>query len=127
METLYPASFMSSSNWFMSTEWTKEENKAFESALAMFDQESPDRWVHIAQMIPGKTVWDVMKKYEELIDDVKDIEEGRVPIPVYLASSFTLELVDNQNFDAYRKRSSRAGGTDQERKKGVPWTEEEHR
>ncbi|XP_050250696.1 transcription factor DIVARICATA-like [Quercus robur] len=127
METLYPASFMSSSNWFMSTEWTKEENKAFESALAMFDQESPDRWVHIAQMIPGKTVWDVMKKYEELIDDVKDIEEGRVPIPVYLASSFTLELVDDRNFDAYRKRSSRTGGTDQERKKGVPWTEEEHR
>lgn len=127
METLYPASFMSSSNWFMSTEWTKEENKAFESALAMFDQESPDRWVHIAQMIPGKTVWDVMKKYEELIDDVKDIEEGRVPIPVYLASSFTLELVDDRNFDAYRKRSSRAGGPDQERKKGVPWTEEEHR
>ncbi|KAK7842984.1 transcription factor divaricata [Quercus suber] len=111
----------------MSTEWTKEENKAFESALAMFDQESPDRWVHIAQMIPGKTVWDVMKKYEELIDDVKDIEEGRVPIPVYLASSFTLELVDDRNFDAYRKRSSRAGGPDQERKKGVPWTEEEHR
>lgn len=133
METLYPASFMSSSNLFdfvqssQSTEWTKEENKKFERALAIFDKDTPDRWTRVAEMIPGKTVYDVIKQYKELEDDVSDIEAGRVPIPGYLASSFTLELVDDRNFDAYRKKSSTARGPDQERKKGVPWTEEEHR
>jgi len=126
METLYPGS-----PWFLqvseSTEWTREENKKFESALAIFDEKTPDRWLKVAAMIPGKTVLDVIKQYEELENDVCDIEAGRVPIPGYLASSFTLELVDDCNFDAYRRKSSTARGPDQERKKGVPWTEEEHR
>ena len=126
METLYPGS-----PWFLqvseSTEWTREENKKFESALAIFDEKTPDRWLKVAAMIPGKTVFDVIKQYEELENDVCDIEAGRVPIPGYLTSSFTLELVDNCSFDAYRRKSSTARGPDQERKKGVPWTEEEHR
>lgn len=131
METLYPASYMSSSPWFaqvsQSTEWTREENKKFESALAIFDEKTPDRWMKVASLIPGKTVWDVIKQYQELEEDVCDIEAGRVPIPGYLTSSFTLELVDNCSFDAYRRKSSTARVPDQERRKGVPWTEDEHR
>ncbi|KAJ7964036.1 Transcription factor DIVARICATA [Quillaja saponaria] len=131
MEALYP-SFMSNSNWFVqdsySKEWTREENKKFESALAIYDKDTPDRWLKVAAMIPGKTVWDVIKQYKELEDDVSDIEAGRVPIPGYLTSSFTLELVEDRNYDdAYRKRSSEVKGSDQERKKGVPWTEDEHK
>lgn len=115
--------------WFsqesQSTEWTKEENKKFEIALAIFDERTPDRWLKVAEMIPGKTVFDVIKQYKELEDDVSDIEAGRVPVPGYLTSSFTLELVDDR--DPCRKRPLVARGTDHERKKGIPWTEEEHR
>lgn len=122
---------MSNSNWFIqpsqNTEWTREENKKFESALAIYDENTPDRWIKVAEMIPGKTVWDVIKQYKELEDDVSDIEAGLVPIPGYLTSSFTLELVENRNFEAYRRKPSTARSPDQERKKGVPWTEEEHR
>ena len=131
LETLYPPCFMSNSNWFVqeshSTEWTKEENKKFESALAIYDEDTPDRWLKVAAMIPGKTVFDVIRQYKELEEDVNEIEAGRVPIPGYLASSFTFELVHNQNYDGCRRRPANVRGSDQERKKGVPWTEEEHR
>lgn len=131
METLYPALCMSDSNWFLeesqSTSWTKEENKRFESALAIFSEGTPDRWRKVAAFIPGKTVYDVIKQYRELEADVNDIEAGKVPIPGYLSSSFTLELVSERDFDANRKRPVVPKSSDQERKKGVPWTEEEHR
>lgn len=107
------------------TEWTKEENKKFEIALAIYDERTPDRWLKVAAMIPGKTVFDVIKQYKELEEDVCEIEAGRVPVPGYLTSSFTLELVDDR--DPFRKRPPVAKASDHERKKGVPWTEEEHR
>ncbi|KAK9037089.1 hypothetical protein V6N11_022011 [Hibiscus sabdariffa] len=132
MEALFATSFMSNSDWFdqdisKNPYWTKEENKRFESALAIYGEDVPDRWIKVAAMIPGKTVSDVIKQYRELEEDVSDIESGRVPIPGYLTSSFTLEMVDNHDFDAFRKRPNGAKGPDHERKKGIPWTEEEHR
>ncbi|KAE8657600.1 Transcription factor DIVARICATA [Hibiscus syriacus] len=89
----------------------------------MSNLDVPDRWIKVAAMIPGKTVADVIKQYRELEEDVFDIESGRVPIPGYLTS----EMVDHHDSDAYGKRSSGVKGPDHERKKGVPWTEEEHR
>ncbi|GMI80829.1 hypothetical protein HRI_001752200 [Hibiscus trionum] len=133
MEALFSTSFMSNVDWFddhgesQNTYWTKEENKRFEHALAIYGEDVPDRWIKVAEMIPGKTVFDVIKQYRELEEDVSDIEAGRVPIPGYLGSSFTLELVDHHGFDGYRKRTNGGKGHDHERKKGVPWTEEEHR
>ncbi|KAL2333332.1 hypothetical protein Fmac_014545 [Flemingia macrophylla] len=129
-ETLYPTCFMSNSNWFSEEspcrEWTREENKKFESALAIYDKDTPDRWLRVAAMLPGKTVHDVIKQYRELEEDVSEIEAGRIPVPGYPTSSFTFEIVDNQCYDAYRKKPATVRSSDQERKKGVPWTEEEH-
>ncbi|XP_074287255.1 transcription factor DIVARICATA-like [Silene latifolia] len=136
MGAIYPTSsmFNPQHNWFFeggckSTIWTKEENKKFESALAIFDENTPDRWFKVASILPGKSVVDVMKQYEELIEDVSDIEAGLVPTPGYLTSAFTLDLVDDTRFDHLRKRSnaSLSRPSDHERKKGVPWTEDEHR
>ncbi|KAK9700058.1 hypothetical protein RND81_08G214500 [Saponaria officinalis] len=135
MGAIYPASLLTNSthNWLFeggckSTNWTKEENKKFESALAIYDEKTPNRWCKVAEMLPGKTVFDVMRQYEELIDDVSDIEAGLVPIPGYMSSTFTLDWVDNARFDAFRKRSvSLARPPEHDRKKGVPWTEDEHR
>jgi SHAQKYF class myb-like DNA-binding protein len=132
METLYMSSAIP--NWpsqqsnNSAGEWTREENKQFESALAIYGDDRPDRWIRVAEMIPGKSVFDVMKQYRELEEDVSDIEAGRVPIPGYLSSSFSFEFVDQRGFNAYRKKSLGGNkGSEHERKKGVPWTEEEHR
>ncbi|KAI3447761.1 hypothetical protein Pfo_004426 [Paulownia fortunei] len=138
MGLLTPASCLRTSNWLFEenkvTQWTAEENKRFENALALFDQDTPDRWHNVAAMIPGKTVSDVIKQYRELVEDVSDIEAGLIPIPGYTNNPFTLEWVSNQGYEGLKqlygpggKRNSSTRCSDQERKKGVPWTEEEHR
>ncbi|XP_062172007.1 transcription factor DIVARICATA-like [Alnus glutinosa] len=136
MEILSPAPYIPNANWLQeskSTKWTPAENKMFENALALFDKESPDRWHQVAAMIPGKTAGDVMKQYMELEVDVNNIEAGLVPIPGYTTSAFTLDWVNSHGYDGFRqsygiggKRSS-ATRPENERKKGVPWTEEEHK
>ncbi|CAN1173843.1 Transcription factor DIVARICATA [Linum perenne] len=132
MEALYPNFYDSSSSSQSSSEWSREENKAFESALAIYgDEHDPDRWMKVASLIPGKTVSDVIKQYRELEEDVCEIEAGRVPVPGYLSpSSFTLDLFDvgGGGGREYQKRPMGSTKTsDQGRKKGVPWTEDEHR
>ena len=138
IEIQSPASYLQNSNWLYQeskgTNWTLEENKQFENALALYDKDTPDRWLRIAATIPGKTVGDVMKQYRELEEDVSDIEAGLIPIPGYGSNSFTLEWVNNQGFGDLKqfysvggKRGASTRPSDQERKKGIPWTEEEHR
>nr|UPY89974.1 MYB transcription factor [Consolida ajacis] len=136
MEVVAPQSYCHSSDWLVgksniTSEWTHEENKLFEDALAIYERETPDRWQNIAALIPGKTVHDVMNQYKELVNDVSDIEAGLVPIPGYAAASFTLDMEKNGRFEhSYEtcgKRTSSARPPDQERKRGVPWTEQEHK
>ncbi|KAL1194054.1 Transcription factor DIVARICATA [Cardamine amara subsp. amara] len=129
--------------------WTVEENKRFEKALAFDDdKDNPETWFKIAASIPGKTVADVIKRYKELEDDVSDIEAGLIPIPGYDGDAsygtdggylFGLENSGygygyGCDYVVGGKRSSPAMADcfrppmpERERKKGVPWTEEEHR
>nr|UKB40115.1 MYB transcription factor [Adonis sutchuenensis] len=137
MEILTPQSYPSSNtNWLLednkiSSKWTQDENKLFEDALAIYDKDTPDRWQKIAAMIPGKTVVDVMNQYKELVNDVSDIEAGLIPIPGYTTSSFTLDWANSrtisQSYESNGKRGPSSRPNEQERKKGVPWTEEEHK
>lgn len=125
MATLYPqTAYTGMLPQSKSSKWTEEENKRFESALALVDERRPDRWDKVAEMIPGKSVTDVINQYKELVVDVSNIEAGLFPLPGYLTPSFTLELMENRGLDSLRKRGRTC---DQERKKGIPWTEEEHR
>lgn len=101
------------------TKWTNEQNTLFESALAIFDTETPDRWSDVAALVPGKSAIDIKNQYEKLKADINEIEAGLVPDPGYF------ELVDDDHsFGIFGKRPR---SFDQERRKGVPWTEEEHR
>jgi len=138
IEALSPASYLQNSNWLFQESkgggWTAEENKLFENALAYYDKDTPDRWMRVAAMIPGKTVGDVIQQYRELEEDVSVIEAGLIPVPGYTTSSFTLEWVNSQSYDEFKqfgsvggKRGASTRPSEQERKKGVPWTEEEHR
>ncbi|PHU03505.1 Transcription factor MYB1R1 [Capsicum chinense] len=83
--------------------WTKEENKAFENALADYSGDR-DLIQQIAAAVPGKSLEEVIEHYLVLVEDIKDIESGIVPLP------------------KYRRMQSST-----ERRKGIPWTAEEHR
>ncbi|KVI03332.1 transcription factor DIVARICATA-like [Cynara cardunculus var. scolymus] len=130
-----PSSYFRGSTLFFEgtkeTEWTLEENKRFEDALALFDKETPDRWHNVAQLIPGKTVVDVINHYRKLEEDISEIEAGVCVVPGYSSSDpVTLEWVANNHPQFYSpggKRSASNRLPDQEKKKGIPWTEEEHR
>lgn len=63
--------------------WTAKQNKLFENALAMYDQNTPDLWQKIAEAVGGKTIEDVKKHYQNLVEDVNKIEAGQVPLPRY--------------------------------------------
>lgn len=138
MEFVSPsAAYFPNSNYLLSQKknsgyWTEQENKLFENALAYIDENSPDRWEKVAEMIPGKSPVDVLSHYRDLEEDVNHIEAGLIPFPGY-SSSIMLDWESSQGYDglkqAYCVGGKRAAGrsAEQERKKGVPWTEEEHR
>lgn len=64
----------------MAANWTQRQNKLFEEALAIYDRETPDRWQNVAKVV-GKSIEEVKKHYEILIEDVKRIERGQVSFP----------------------------------------------
>ncbi|KAL5715266.1 Protein RADIALIS-like 5 [Ranunculus cassubicifolius] len=74
---------MASSSLSTST-WTVKQNKLFEQALVMYDQDTPDRWQHVARAVGGgKSAADVKKHYDILEEDIRNIEAGLVPFPSY--------------------------------------------
>ncbi|XP_027362681.1 protein RADIALIS-like 3 [Abrus precatorius] len=66
-----------------SLRWTTEKNKLFENALAIYDKETPDRWYNVAMFVGGTTEVEVKRQYEMLLEDIKNIESGKVPLPAY--------------------------------------------
>ncbi|KAJ0085980.1 hypothetical protein Patl1_09146 [Pistacia atlantica] len=66
-----------------SSTWTTKQNKLFENALAIYDKDTPDRWQNLARAVGGKTVDEVKRHYEMLVEDVKQIEAGQIPLPDY--------------------------------------------
>ncbi|KAL7101838.1 hypothetical protein ACP275_08G079800 [Erythranthe tilingii] len=67
----------------ISSPWTPKQNKLFERALAVYDKETPDRWQNIARAVGGKSVEEVKRHYEILVEDLKHIESGNIPFPYY--------------------------------------------
>ena len=63
--------------------WTAQENKAFERAIAVHDKDTPERWNNVAKAVDGKTAEEVKRHYELLVEDIKRIESGQVPFPIY--------------------------------------------
>ncbi|XP_057978858.1 transcription factor SRM1 [Malania oleifera] len=105
--------------------WTRSEDKLFERALVLFPEESPDRWVRIAANLPGKSPAEVKEHYEALLHDVNEIEAGRVELPRY--SDELSPVWDSPAGATQISFGAKPKHADVERKKGTPWTEEEHR
>ncbi|CAN4105481.1 unnamed protein product [Withania somnifera] len=118
--------------------WSREQDKAFENALATYPEDAADRWEKIASDVPGKTLEEVKHHFDLLLDDVSRIESGSVPLPCYNSSSDSStshggdEVIGKKNGNSGNLNGeSNHGGkstrADQERRKGIAWTEDEHR
>ncbi|KAF5761931.1 putative transcription factor MYB-related family [Helianthus annuus] len=120
--------------------WSREQDIAFENALVSYpDEDDEERWEKIAAEVPGnKSVEEIKNHYELLLEDLERIESGVVPLPVYSSS------LDDSESQAGDVGTSKKGGnagqnvnesnhggkgskSEQERRKGIAWTEEEHR
>ncbi|KAL1568744.1 regulator of chromosome condensation [Salvia divinorum] len=118
--------------------WSREQDKQFENAIASYGEECPARWEKIAAEVAGKSVEEVMHHYELLVDDVNEIEAGFVEVPCYNSSSdgstghagdeaTTKKGGNSGNSNNDSNRGGKSSKLDQERRKGIAWTEDEHR
>ncbi|KAL8550002.1 hypothetical protein ACS0TY_008722 [Phlomoides rotata] len=118
-----------------STEWTIEENKLFENALAEIAPNSPAFLENVASRVPWKSMEDVKNHYQALLDDIETIELGKLSLPIYT----NLNVENNQavtvlHQDDHPKKDegstssadSKISSNVHQRRRGVPWTEEEH-
>ncbi|KAF1890250.1 hypothetical protein Lal_00025583 [Lupinus albus] len=115
-----------------SSEWSWEQDKAFESALVTHPEDAPDRWEKIAADVPGKTIEEIKQHYELLVEDVNQIESGCVPLPSYNSSpegsaSHASDEGAGKKSGHHNSDSNHGTKADQERRKGIAWTEDEHR
>ncbi|KAE9618771.1 hypothetical protein Lal_00047885 [Lupinus albus] len=113
--------------------WTHHQDKLFERALLVVPEDAPDRWVKIAELVPGKSVAEVKEHYDDLVHDVFEIDSGRVSVPEYTdelaavsggSGNGRLSSWDSSNQISFGSKTKHG---DNERKKGTPWTEEEHK
>ncbi|CAH8383189.1 unnamed protein product [Eruca vesicaria subsp. sativa] len=74
---------MASNSRSSSSSWTFKQNKIFERALAVYDEDTPNRWHNVANAVGGKSVEEVKRHYDILVEDLINIETGRVPLPNY--------------------------------------------
>ncbi|EEF50643.1 transcription factor MYBS1 [Ricinus communis] len=133
--------------------WSREEDIAFENAIAThwIEDDSEEQWEKIASMVPSRNIEELKQHYRLLVEDVDAIEAGNVPLPNYVGEETTsssskdshgfsgavttdkrLNCGFGSGFMGLGPNSSGHGGkggsrADQERRKGIPWTEEEHR
>eukprot|EP00252_Welwitschia_mirabilis_P018180 TRINITY_DN4042_c0_g1_i1.p1 TRINITY_DN4042_c0_g1~~TRINITY_DN4042_c0_g1_i1.p1 ORF type:complete len:275 (+),score=53.62 TRINITY_DN4042_c0_g1_i1:275-1099(+) len=126
----------------MPTDWSKEQDKAFETALAKFWNESKEKWEKIAAEVSGKTATDVKLHFDVLVSDVEAIDGGIIPLPHYSDENNGTEVTDSVNgsqkgntplssssFVPQQGNGANKAGSksEQERRKGVPWSEQEHK
>ncbi|PWZ10424.1 Transcription factor MYBS1 [Zea mays] len=134
--------------------WTREEDKAFENAVAAAaappdDGPPDDGWfTALVASVPARTVEEVRRHYEALVEDVAAIEAGRIPLPRYAGEESSAATPEGSGSAASAPKDAGGGGghrreerksgvgvdvgkssskAEQERRKGIPWTEEEHR
>lgn len=97
--------------------WSEEEDRVFENSLAQY-WDFPDRFEKCTSMLSRKNLTDVIARFKELDEDIRNIEMGRVQMPAYPVPGEALSISQLQK---------KVKSQDTERRKGIPWTEEEHR
>ncbi|KAK6154053.1 hypothetical protein DH2020_013692 [Rehmannia glutinosa] len=111
--------------------WTIEENNMFEKALAEIMPDSPAFFENVASRIPWKSIEDVQNHYQALLHDLDMIESGRFPVPNYKTAvdeqeKILDEMIHGEKKDEGSPSDEAKKGNGLQRRRGVPWTEEEH-
>ncbi|KAL9679145.1 hypothetical protein QQ045_017001 [Rhodiola kirilowii] len=104
--------------------WTRSEDKLFEQLIVMYPETEPYRWEKIASCMEFKSADEVKEHYGKLLDDISMIDAGLIELPNYEDDE---ELTGDQASWDFESNTRKYGKSVSERKKGTPWTEEEHR
>ncbi|KAL9225027.1 hypothetical protein vseg_000999 [Gypsophila vaccaria] len=113
--------------------WTREEDKLFEEAVVIYSAIQSDdvKWAKIAGRVPGRSLDEVRDHYDDLVYDVDQIDSGRVDPPSYSDDGGLTQwgrlCFGDPNVAAKDGGREKKQFADLERKRGTPWTEEEHR
>ncbi|XP_065629121.1 protein RADIALIS-like 4 isoform X2 [Quercus suber] len=107
-----------------SSSWSRVQDKVFEEAIVVFPEGTQDRWEKIATQVLGKSPLEVRRHYEVLVHDLLEIDSGRVELPSY-EDEFDTVGQGSEYSEGPVDFGSKAKET--QRRRGVPWTEEEHR
>ncbi|KAH7692197.1 Myb domain plants domain-containing protein [Dioscorea alata] len=109
---------MATENQKTNSQWTWEQNKAFEKALVSYiNDKNLDK---LAAEIPGKTIDDVSCHLNYLFKDIESIESGLVPFPNYISSPSSSSSSSSSSDGANTLKQKR------ERRKGTLWSRQEH-
>ncbi|KAL2522015.1 transcription factor SRM1-like [Forsythia ovata] len=109
-------------------EWTAEDNKLFENALAEVDPDNPDFFENVAFRVPWKSIDEIKTHYQALVEDIEMIQSGSYPIPKYETDNQDTQDESqgrNENKSPSPAAKKTCNGA-QQRRRGLPWTEEEH-
>ena len=125
--------------------WTRHQENLFENAWSVHDLDILERWENIAALVPGNDACAVKRHYEFLgggceehwFTNYKSLPAYPKSVENRLDCSAESSYVKNGVVgDGSSNGSSGSSGggkvgnskaSEQERKKGIPWTEEEHR
>lgn len=66
------------SNAGLDSNWSRQEDMKFETALALYGDETPERWENVASMMGVRTPDEVKERYDILVEDVNSIECDQV-------------------------------------------------
>jgi hypothetical protein len=101
--------------------WTREEDKAFENAVAAAaappaDGPPDDGWfTELVASVPARMAEEVRRHYEALVEDVAAIEAGRIPLPRYAGEESSAATPEGSGAAASAPRTEEeegAAGTD---------------
>ncbi|KAK9806196.1 hypothetical protein WJX72_004964 [[Myrmecia] bisecta] len=101
-------------------DWSTEEDAVFERALAAYWNVA-ERLQKVAAKLPNRDLQAVKRRFECLEEDVRNIEAGLIPLPKYAGAA------DGAPPAVEMMQQKKTKTSEQERRKGIPWTEEEHR
>ncbi|RWW66854.1 hypothetical protein BHE74_00025754 [Ensete ventricosum] len=109
--------------------WTREEDKVFERALVAYPEGTAGRWSAIAAQLVGRSPVEARGRYQALVEDCHMIEQGMVEVPdCWGEADEGANCGDESEGGCPRQRQPPTSrGKAEERRRGVPWTEEEHR
>lgn len=121
--------------------WTEQEENAFEMALAQYIEQgtlTDEICEKLHKQLPHRTVAQLRARFQQLEADVARIEAGGVSLPTYPKESSPPPERPGSKGPGRSGGANRGNGgggrggggngeSSSERRKGIPWTEEEHR